>query len=314
MQTSIDTIASIQQHDRDEKNSKSDGINQARKSLHSVESHTLKTAIQITVTLAVIVWGWAVKGEEYLEAENGLGYALGIIGGSLMLILMFYPIRKKMKTARFLGSVPFWFELHMVLGVIGPIAILYHSNFKMGSLNSSIALICMIFVASSGLIGRYFYSKIHYGLYGKKASLDDLFKIVDDEEHRLATAYKLVPDIADTLSNLHKACTAKLSFSQSLKRFFVVGFKARLTALLLPFKLRKAINKHAEQTGWSDSLCKINYLTLKRHINNYLHTVIKTCEFSVYERMFGLWHILHLPLFIMMVISGIVHVFAVHMY
>ena len=33
-----------------------------------------------------------------------------------------------------------------------------------------------------------------------------------------------------------------------------------------------------------------------------------------YERLFGLWHVFHLPFFYMLVVTAIVHVVAVHMY
>ena len=294
--------------------STTDSLQLARQALHSVENHNIKTAIQFFIILAIILWGWSSREHEYLTAENGLGYALGILGGSMMLLLLIYPARKKMKSARYMGSVPAWFKIHMLFGIFGPIAILYHSNYNMGSLNSSIAMLCMIIVASSGLVGRYFYSKIHYGLYGQKASLDELLAIADGEGKQLNAAYKLIPEYADTLKKYHQASTAKLSFFRSLQRFFWLGINIRLTSMMLPFKLKRAIKIHAAQAGWSKQQTTKNYLTLKRHINNFLDTAIKTCEFSVYERLFGLWHILHLPLFIMLVISGIVHVFAVHMY
>jgi hypothetical protein len=310
MQKTTDTLTSNTLDD----SSADNAVKNARDALHSVENHNIRTTAQFAIILAIILWGWMNTEEEYLTAENGLGYALGIIGGSMMLLLLIYPLRKKMKTARFMGSVPFWFKFHMFCGVFGPIAILYHSNYNMGSLNSTVAMLCMITVASSGLVGRYFYSKIHYGLYGQKASLDDLQGIVNGEEHQLSTAYKLIPDISATLKNYHQASVAKLSFGQSFKRFVFLGINIRLTRLMLPFKLKKIINNHAKQTGWSSTQQKKNYLALKRHINNYLDAVIKTCEFSVYERLFALWHILHLPLFVMLVFSGIAHVFAVHMY
>jgi hypothetical protein len=294
--------------------SQSNNINQAREALHAVENHTIRTIIQFSIITAIIIWGWMVKDEEYLIAESGAGYALGIIGGSMMLLLLLYPVRKKMKSGRYLGSVPAWFKFHMFCGVFGPIAILYHSNYSMGSLNGSIAMLCMIIVASSGLVGRYFYSKIHYGLYGQKASLDDLLKIIDGEEHQLSAAYKLIPDISDKLKSFQKDSVARLNFAQSFKRFIFLGFNIRLTSLLFPFKLKKAIIGHGEKAGWSKEQTDKNYVAIKKHINNFLDTVIKACEFSVYERLFSLWHLLHLPLFIMLVISGIVHVFAVHMY
>ena len=40
----------------------------------------------------------------------------------------------------------------------------------------------------------------------------------------------------------------------------------------------------------------------------------RVAQFSLYERLFALWHILHLPIFFLMVLSAIVHVVAVHMY
>jgi len=40
----------------------------------------------------------------------------------------------------------------------------------------------------------------------------------------------------------------------------------------------------------------------------------QVAEFRVYERLFSLWHVLHLPLFFMLLAAGIVHVIAVHVY
>ena len=40
----------------------------------------------------------------------------------------------------------------------------------------------------------------------------------------------------------------------------------------------------------------------------------KVAGFSFFERLLSMWHILHMPLFVMLLIAGIVHVYAVHMY
>jgi hypothetical protein len=40
----------------------------------------------------------------------------------------------------------------------------------------------------------------------------------------------------------------------------------------------------------------------------------RVAEFESCERLFAAWHLLHLPLFTMLVIVGIVHVIAVHVY
>ena len=50
-------------------------------------------ALYIT-TMVIIYMGWEYSAERPLTAEYGLGYWLGIIGGSMMLLLLLYPLRK----------------------------------------------------------------------------------------------------------------------------------------------------------------------------------------------------------------------------
>ena len=124
--------------------------------------------------LAALYFGWYMPTERYITPKRGLGYALGIIGGSLMLLLLLYSLRKRYTWLRFLGPTPSWFRFHMVLGVLGPLCILYHANFSTGATNSNVALFSMLIVAGSGLVGRYIYAHIHHGLYGRKLELSEL--------------------------------------------------------------------------------------------------------------------------------------------
>ena len=277
-------------------------------------SKSLNTFFNFLLIMFLIVAGFALRDDELLTAESGTGYWLGIIGGSLMLLLIIYPIRKKLKTASWLGSVRFWFKTHMFFGVAGPIAILYHSNFSTGSLNSTVALICMLIVASSGFFGRYFYSRIHYGLYGKKADMAGLLKAIDNEEGKLLVIYNIAPELKPALKSYQSALQTQLTLADSLKRFFILGPRIRLASLILPFKLNKKISQHASRCNWTPLHTRRFKKLVRMHIRYYLQTTIKVCELAVFERLFALWHTLHLPLFIMMIITGIIHVVAVHMY
>ncbi len=277
-------------------------------------SQAVYTFINFIIVIGLIAAGFSFKEEELLTAENGLGYALGIIGGSMMLLLIVYPIRKQLKTARYLGSVPFWFRTHMLFGIAGPLAILYHSNFSTGSLNSTVALFCMIIVAASGFIGRYFYTKIHYGLYGKKATLSGLLADIEREQGTMQVIYKVAPQLKDELKKYQSALKTKLTLGESVGNFFVLGPKIRLAGLILPFRIGRIIRRHGDEHQWTAVHTRRFIKLARMHIRYYLQTTIKVCEFSVYERLFALWHTLHLPLFIMMIITGIVHVVAVHMY
>jgi hypothetical protein len=126
------------------------------------------------VVAAALIYGWQMRDEGHLTPESGVGYWLGIGGASAMLLLLGYPLRKRLTGLKILGSVTGWFRVHMMLGVIGPALILLHANFKLGSLNSNVALLAMLTVASSGLIGRYLYGRIHLGLYGRRAQIAEL--------------------------------------------------------------------------------------------------------------------------------------------
>ncbi|MCB2092768.1 MAG: hypothetical protein KDF58_15080, partial [Alphaproteobacteria bacterium] len=115
------------------------------------------------IVLSALFIGYRLSEYDYYSAEEGIGYMLGIIGGTMMLALLLYPLRKRIKFLRVIGSVKVWFGFHMVLGILGPLLILFHANFRLESTNSNVALFSMLIVSGSGVIGRYIYTKIHHG-------------------------------------------------------------------------------------------------------------------------------------------------------
>ena len=50
------------------------------------------------------------------------------------------------------------------------------------------------------------------------------------------------------------------------------------------------------------------------YLTRHLVAVRRVSEFELVVRLFGLWHLLHLPLFFLLVVTALVHVLAVHMY
>ena len=110
---------------------------------------------------ALLVVGWLARDARALTAEEGLGYALGLAALGCMLLLLVYPLRKRLKILAFIGATKSWFRIHMILGTSMPLAALYHCNFTIGSPVSRVALFAALAVACSGFVGRYIYSKIH---------------------------------------------------------------------------------------------------------------------------------------------------------
>ena len=267
-------------------------------------------AFWLVLTLVAIIAGFVLPTEKYLTPQDGLGYALGIIGGSFMLALLIYPMRKRKPSLAFLGSIRAWFKVHMVLGVVGPLAILYHSNFSLGATNSNVALACMLTVAGSGLVGRYLYARIHHGLYGRRANLKELAKDADRLREQNG-ALRVLPGVIDQLELAEALIGARTNL---VVRPFAAAWRQHREARRMRRLIRNAVGMAAARNPVIQQQRKRLVQATRNYVNSRLVAARRVAEFEASEKLFAAWHILHLPLFIMLVVVGIVHVFAVHVY
>lgn len=255
----------------------------------------------------VLGWAWARRGEGDISAEVGLGYALGIIGGLMMLVLLVYPLRKRLRALRFLGKIPVWFRLHMVLGVAGPTLILLHSNFSFGSLNSTAAMLPMLVVAGSGFIGRFLYSRIHRGLYGQKQTVRELIAEVEEIRARLSGDVAQGAAIADELTRYQAARLGGING-------FLASLKRTLTGPMSRSRLRAGLIRDFKRPAAGGSVSAPDLRLFAEALDRYLYSLGRAEAFTLYERMFAAWHLLHLPLFAILVLASVAHIIAVHLY
>jgi hypothetical protein len=276
----------------------------------------LITAGRLSVLLvsALLLFGWSAHTERYLSPTRGLGYALGIIGGSLMLLVIAYSLRKRWKRLEFLGSTPGWFKFHMVLGIAGPLCILYHSNFGTGATNSNVALFSMLAVAGSGVIGRYIYGHIHNGLYGRKLELRELRADVESLQASSGTI-GFVPELIARLQS------AEQRLLSSGSQVWGLGYVKPLVVGLATLKARQQLRHYVRGAlhATPDAAATRAELehTCRRalaHADRRLTATRRVAEFDGYERLFSLWQTLHIPLIFVMVIAAIIHVIAVNVY
>jgi hypothetical protein len=259
--------------------------------------------------------GLRMPTEKYITPKRGFGYALGIIGGSLMLLLFLYSARKRIPWLRFLGSASGWFRYHMVLGVLGPVCILYHANFGLGATNSNVALFCMLTVAGSGLVGRYIYARIHHGLYGSKLSLGDLRKGAESLRAGAGT-FAFLPQLVERLESAEQRLLAagpqwSMLGPARLAVTTLVASRARWDLRrYIRASLRAAARKSAAVATERKRLRRVAFAYVDRRIA----ATRRVAGFEAYERLFSLWHALHLPLIFIMLIAGVVHVIAVNVY
>lgn len=269
------------------------------------------------VTLAILYWGWQADLENYITAESGLGYWLGIFGGVVMLLTFIFALRKRLKVmSKWKTTAKFWFTAHMIFGVVGPVAILFHSNFGLGSsLNEQVAMISMLIILVSGIIGRYVHDKIRYGLYKQEAALEQLQLVRLVTENELAHLNQINPDLFKNILKYNDTITLDSSgLIKSLFRMLSLNTHTRISNALAKQELKKACKQIAAQENWSPK----QYRKIFNKANNFLtvHYAIvrKIASFSFYERLFSIWFFLHIPLFYMLIISVIFHIIAVHMF
>lgn len=264
---------------------------------------------------ALTALGWQISTGKYYAAGSDFGYYLGLVGGVLMLVLLLYPLRKHARFMDKIGATRHWFRLHMIIGVLAPTLILFHSTFQFGSLNATVATLCMLLVASSGLVGRFIYRKIHHGLYGRAATLQEIQAKLGISDGDVKSRFHFAPDMLGLLLRFESNVLARDSaWYQRLWRFVTVGIHARLMAYRAGRELELAARVYGLRRGWDEMKLRRRLRQGRAAIRSHLSAVIDVARFRSYERLFSLWHILHVPFIFLLVISGVVHVVAVHMY
>ena len=269
---------------------------------------SLENIVLMLFTVAVVIGPWT-PARNYINPESGIGYWLGIVGGSLMLLLLIYPLRKRKANLQPVGSVKSWFRAHMILGIVGPGFVLYHCNFTLGATNSNVALFCMVFVAGSGLVGRYLYARIHNGLYGQRAKLAELH-VEADRLRESAGLTRLLPELIAVLDASEKRITRGAGLTRALRAVFVEWAERRRLNSYVSRALRNAAARRAVIADHAEGLRS----AALRYGAHRLAAARRVAEFEACERLFSLWHVMHIPLFILMLIAAVVHVIAVHIY
>ena len=271
-----------------------------------------RLVFSLSIVLA-IWWGIDHRHENLISAETGLGYLLGIVGGVLMLLLLVYPLRKRLRFIARFGSIKFWFSTHMLFGILGPVLILFHSNFQIGSLNSTVAMLCMLTVALSGLVGRFLYAKIHHGLYGSHIELKEL------REDTRKAAQGLSNELGED-EFLQKLYAYESRFSRakrllsSIKLFLSVQFKTRILFRQELAEMDERLMANVSNGIWSQADYDAHHKVIHGLLHDFFRSIRRNSGFLVSDKLFSLWHVLHLPIFFMMLITAIVHIVVVHMY
>ncbi len=270
----------------------------------------------VYLTLAILVWGtWRLSQLELFKSGDDTGYWIGVVGSVMMLLLLTYPLRKYVKFAHNWGSIRVWFWLHIILGVLGPLLILLHSNFNTHSMNAAVAFYSMIIVAGSGVAGRFIFQRVNRGLHGEQTDLQTLMRNagLDKEDARSRLAF--APSVEQRLKDFEQR-------EQGVERGWVPNFRAVFWLPVLQFiayrkcaaELDALLPKMAASQNWSAEDLKRRRTRAKKMVDRYLNSVVRISQFEAYSFLFSLWHVAHVPFVYVLIMTALVHIYAVHAY
>ncbi len=93
-----------------------------------------------------------------------------------------------------------------------------------------------------------------------------------------------------------------------------LGWRTRSKRQALRGEVQSAVGAKALRERWDNETYRHHLASAQDQIDLYNATIRKAAGLKFYDRLFGWWHVLHLPLFVLLIIAAIVHIIAVHFY
>lgn len=230
-------------------------------------------------------WTW--------KAGGSAGQRMGVVGASMLVLLLLYSVRKRVKLFRRAGALSRWLDLHIYLGVVGPLLVVLHTGFKVGGL-VALSFWSMVAVALSGVLGRFLYLQIPRTRAGEELTLAQVEALDQSLSDRLRQDFRL-PDAALLRLN---ALSAGFEETRGLRRGLVgIGFgNGELRRDLRAFarecrSVPRGVFDEFERVALQKALLRRRILLWDR-----LH------------ELFHYWHVFHKPFAVVMYLFMIVHI------
>jgi hypothetical protein len=265
------------------------------------------------ISFGVFAWflreGWSYYLTPYMERPHHADYRLlrpagtyglayGIAGAAMMILMLIYSLRKR---TRIIGrTLPLrnLLDIHIYLGVMGPLLILLHTSFKVQGL-VAVSFWSMVAVALSGYFGRYLYMQIPRNIVGDELSLQEIERTNATYTAALTSRFSLDAETIGRTDRLFQSvvineetgawtAVAKLLVGDIVRPLTRRRLKRQLGRILLLPK-----NQFIEffEISFSRAL-------LRRRI----------ALLSQVQRLFHYWHVIHKPFAIVMYVIMCIHI------
>ena len=215
---------------------------------------------------------------------------------------------------RGVGKMKSWFILHMVMGILGPALIMLHADFHTHSLNGAWAYYSMLVVVGSGLTGRFLFRRVNRGLRGGKTTLKAIQKDAKDEEAEACTALGFAPVVEAKLLAFEQNELKECTWTTCVRQVWLLPLKQRVVYLQCKRELWHVLKGRQEYNEWDEEALMLRYKVAQQLTMQYLNAVVKVAQFRAYIELFALWHVIHVPFLVTLLVSTIIHIFGVLAY
>jgi hypothetical protein len=109
----------------------------------------------------------------WLRPSGFVGQSAGILAFLIFGMLLLYPLRKRWKALAFTGSLAKWLDVHVAAALTLPFMLTIHAGWRADGI-IGLGFSAMMIVWTSGLVGRYVYTRIPRAKSGVELTLEEV--------------------------------------------------------------------------------------------------------------------------------------------
>ncbi len=288
----------------------------------------LKLAL-LLIGVSILAYGLHDPSGAPPNGGTWLGYTLGGVGALLILILLWFGIRKRHYSAR-LGTLQGWLSAHVYLGGALVFIVTLHAGFQFGFNVHTLSYILMILVVLSGCYGVYAYLRYPERMTQNKGGLNReimLREINDLEQECLTLSGELDEDIHGALIMNFEVPLAGESLWQQLR----MKEPEPEIPHQVPVENRRDLEKAgvlekgavydatmyliAERIAHTGDSIRVNHMRRILELLGRKNALVRRLRRSIqYQAIMESWLALHVPLSLALLAAVIVHVITVFLY
>ncbi len=261
-------------------------------------------SLVLFIALLVSYW-WYTQNEAFPHGGSVIGLIYGFIALALMLILVFFGMRKRWHRSRW-GKLESWLQGHMYLGILSFFVILAHTGFRFQDKVAVSLFVVIVVVILSGMFGAVLYRLVPRMLteVGSNLTIDEM----SDQINQLARSMSRIAS--------EKSAPFQRIYRDLMKQA-VPGWAAGWRLLLSDARgsaLRKSQGEWTKQIGsvGSDEQADLRQLLVLSRQHRELH--IRLVAQQRYKNLLDFWLFLHLPLSLVMLVLIVAHIWGAFYY